>query len=153
MRLPVILLLLASGAAHAQQSPPPSLFFSADEVATIERLLKVREVVTKAVSAVPAEEPRPPAPDVYLGALFYAGPNEWAVWVNGAKRTTRQRIDDIEVVRVTPEGADLVWRGDPKGGPRRIQLRPYQTWIGATGEVLEGVIAAPAAAPPPKGAK
>jgi hypothetical protein len=147
IRVLLALALLVSIAAAARaQTAPPSLFFSEDEVATIQRLFKARETEAKARAAIATrapEEPRPVAPDIYLGALLYSGPNDWAIWINGVKRTTRQRANDIAVVSVTPDGAELVWLGDPRGGPKRLQLRPYQTWVGATGEVLEGVLAAP----------
>lgn len=145
-RLLLALLVSCMAIAARAQTAPPSLFFSEDEVATIQRLFKARETEAKARAVVTTkapEEPRPVPPDIYLGALLYSGPNDWAVWVNGVKRTTRQRANDIAVVSVSPDGAELVWLGDPRGGPKRLQLRPYQTWVGATGEVLEGVLSAP----------
>lgn len=129
-----------AGAAGAQETPPkPSLFFSPAEVEAINGLLTARQASLSATGEVPVPPPVPP--DIHMGALIYLHPNDWVIWLNGVRRTPQNRGGEFEIAVVTPERAELVWRGDSKAGPLRIRLRPYQTFVGTTGEILEGTLA------------
>ncbi len=142
MKLPVFILAAcwASAAAAQQAAPRPSLFFNPAETAAIEGLLVAHEARVSAAQSDRGPVERPVPPDVHMGALIYMGPNDWVVWLNGARRTAQNRGGELEIAAVTPERAEIVWRGDTRGGPLRIRLRPYQTFVGTTGEILEGIL-------------
>ena len=134
-------LLLATPAAGAA-----SLFFSPAELEIGERIMDRRpppqESAATPVSTAPAPEEAPPRPpDIYMGALIYLGPSQWSVWINGTRWTAAQpRSGDLRIAQVGPDRAEIIWTGDRKLGPLRVRLRPYQTFIGETGEIVEGTL-------------
>lgn len=142
LRHGLFLLLLAT--APAAQAA--SLFFSPTEMEIGERIMDRRppppENAALPVSAPSAPEEAPPRPpDIYMGALIYLGPNQWSVWINGDRWTSAQpRSGDLRIAQVGPDLAEIIWTGDRRQGPLRVRLRPYQTFIGDTGEIVEGSI-------------
>jgi len=139
-RLAIFLLLAGAPALAQAPTPAPSLFFTPAEVAIGERILAGRE--PKPVSASGEYQGPPPVPpDIHLGALIFVAPGDWVLWVNGQRRTPSDRRGELEISAVSRERAEIVWRGDVKGGPLRVRLRPYQTFVGSTGEILEGALA------------
>lgn len=140
-RLALLALLLAAAPALAQTAAP-SLFFTPDEVAIGERIMAGREPRPPAADGEPEYLGPPPVPpDIHLGALIFIAPGDWVLWVNGQRRTPRDSRGELEIAAVSRDRAEIVWRGDAKAGPLRVRLRPYQTFIGSTGEILEGALA------------
>jgi len=134
-------ILACCGGAMAQQAQPrASLLFHPQEVEAIDRLLAGRAASLAAAETSGRTGPPPVPPDIHMGALIYLRPNDWVIWINGVRRTPRDRLGELEIAAVTAERAEIVWRGDAAAGPLRIRLRPHQTFIGTTGEIFEGTI-------------
>jgi len=128
-------------ALRALAEPPRSLFFRADEVEYGNAILEgekadrqARDVMAGLQSpAAPAPEPEPP--DAHLGALVYLGPDRWVLWLNGERRTPRDRGGAMRIVAVGPDRVRIGWTG---AGAYQVDLKPYQTYLGAGRTVVEG---------------
>jgi hypothetical protein len=113
-----------AGAAHAAETRT-SLFFTADEAQKIETLAAQQSSSTAA------------AGDVQLGAVFYYGPDDWVLWLQGRKWTPESHSDDVRVLDVTPDAVRLSINS-ASGAPQDVRLKPHQTYRLATGDVVEG---------------
>jgi hypothetical protein len=79
-----------------------------------------------------------PAGLIHLSAIVYRAPGDWRVWLNGESFTPRARPGPIEIQEVSAERVVLAWRPHPGAHPVRVELRPNQTFVVASGAVLEG---------------
>lgn len=120
--LPLLLVGLTSFEARAASLPETSLFFSADEVQTIE------QPILKSLAASSAGQ------DVQLGAVFYYAPNDWVLWLQNQRWTPQTRQEGLRILEVAPDRVRLVLVDDNK----EITLRPHQTYLVASGRIVEG---------------
>ena len=90
--------------------------------------------------AAAAIEPRPAPPigTIHLGAILYHAPADWRVWLNGQSFTPTARPGPIEILKVTADRVVLAWRRSPGSAPTRVELQPNQTYLTASGQVVEG---------------
>jgi hypothetical protein len=132
----IILALFFAVPALATDEYVASVFFTPDEMAKI------------ATPQVPKAPDLVPLTDIHLGAVFYYGPNDWTVWINGEKWTPQIRRPELSIIDLRPlqnsprqeKGLELLVqlpRPSPTGA-QVIALKPYQTWQAATGKIVEG---------------
>jgi hypothetical protein len=115
--------------AMATETMPVSLFFTPEEVQAIEIL---KNPHTEAPSAVADSG------DVHLGAVFYYGPGDWALWLAGRFWTPLTEQADLHVIEVTPGEVRFSLAEAADKPSREVTLKPYQTYRPSTGEVFEG---------------
>lgn len=116
--------LLVSPVAYAET--PPSLFFTAEEVQTIEAL--------KAAQPISVDE----SGDVHLGAVFYYAPDDWVLWLQGKRWTPDTQDESLRVIDVQPDEVCLAVAFLPGASSQEIRLKPHQTYRLSSGEVVEG---------------
>jgi len=112
--------------AQAAEAPNTSLFFTPDNVQKVEALL-LQKPIEKNANA-----------DVHLGAVFYYGPAEWVVWLQGERWTPDTRHDDIRIIDVAPELVHVQITSASGGPLRDVSLKPHQTYQLSTGRIVEG---------------
>ena len=138
-----MLLTASVGLATAEQPPAPrktagdSLLFSAEALALIESARRGERAVPKAAATGTAWRPTLPAV-LHLSAIVWHAPDDWRIWLNGESFTPADAPGPVEVVRVTPDAVRLAWHADPAGPPHRFELRPNQSYLIASGRVVEG---------------
>jgi hypothetical protein len=86
---------------------------------------------------VPAPAATPPA-IIHLSAIVYHAPDDWRVWLNGQSYTPATRPRAVEIIEVTPDAVRLTWRGGAQQRPRQVKLQPNQSYLVASGEIIEG---------------
>ncbi len=129
----------APGVSVERKQAQDSLLFSR----RIQDLLEAaRRARGAAVSAAPAD-PASPLPvagpgALHLSAILYEGPSDWQIWLNGRSFAQSGVAGAVEVLRVQRDSVRLKWRGAGARRPAEITLRPNQTYIVATGEIVEG---------------
>ena len=121
-----ILLCLPAHAAERPAIPESTLFFSDDKAQEIEML--AREIVA----------PQARSAGIHLGAILYFAPNNWTLWLQGEKRLPGSENAGIRIVSVEPNLAHIQWKNAQNAAPQDIKLRPHQTFVMATGEIIEG---------------
>lgn len=139
-------LVLPAGPAPRAETPAPagdatpltSLLFTATEVALIEEALR----------AAAAEAPAAGPGALYLSGILYLGPRAWTVWLNGERVTPDRWPEHVEGLTVERDSIEVKLGFTDGRSPVSIRLRPNQTYIVATGEVVEGALSAPVVAPP-----
>ncbi len=163
--LGVALLLPVAPAAAPESSDipsaPPSLLLSdADLQAIMEALyggdeeeeVEEAEIVViepepvAAGPAIPETVPppirtkvRPVGPaTLYLSAIVYIGPETWTIWLNSVRVTPDMRIGGIDILSVGRDAVRLEMRVFTNRPPVSVRLRPNQTFVAATREVIEG---------------
>ncbi|MGE3623063.1 MAG: hypothetical protein AB7H77_04205 [Bdellovibrionales bacterium] len=119
----VALLALSFPAAAADGPYMASVFFSAEEIETIN---------LPTATAPPALAAR----DIHLDAVFYYGPKNWAVWIDDVRWTPETTRGDLKIIAVEPNAIRLGW--DPADPARIVTLRPHQTFQSSTGRIVEG---------------
>jgi hypothetical protein len=129
----------APGAAVERKQAGDSLLFSRQ---VLDLLEAARQARGAAVSATPADtSSQPPIPEpaaVHLSAVLYRGPSDWQIWLNGRSFAQSGVAGSLEILRVRPDSVRLKWRGAGTRQPAEITLRPNQTYIVGTGEIVEG---------------
>jgi hypothetical protein len=121
--------------ARAHKTAADSFLFSS---AALRLLEAARAGQAPAAVAVIGPSPAPPAGSIHLGAIVYQAPDDWRVWLNGQSFTPAARPGPIAILKVTADRVVLIWRPGPGATPSRIELRPNQTYVVASGEVVEG---------------
>ena len=115
------------------------------------------------------EETQSAAPTFYLGSILYFTPDNWVIWLNGKRLTTEDPTENIEIISVSENTAELSWYtdqleviapnwktkaeevnqrnapGNPlsinkNSGEVRIRLEPNQTFIATEMDIFEGDI-------------
>ena len=102
-----------------------SLFFSPAEMATIDGL-------ARRAPAVAGDK------NIRLGAVFYYGPHEWSLWLQGKMWTPQTDQPDLHVIEVQPNAVRFSLTL-PDSAAREFTLKPYQTYRPVTDDVTEGV--------------
>jgi hypothetical protein len=96
----------------------PSLFFTNDEMQTIEA----------AVQKSAQQHPSDNGEDVTLGAVLYYGPENWSVWLQGERWTPTTNKPNLHIVDVAADHVRLSVTPLSGGTPQEITLRPHQTY-------------------------
>ena len=145
---PPLAILLAAGAVLAQEPgsadrPLTSLLFAPEEVRDIQQARRAAAEAADAESPQPdAEGPavaRMPGPRaVHLSGILYSGPQTWRIWLNGELVTPGQRPDYVEQLQVERDGVRIRLEASAERPAALVRLRPNQSYIVATGEVIEG---------------
>jgi hypothetical protein len=122
-----------------RKQPGDSLLFSRHVQDLLEAARRARGTVASTAPADPAS-PLPVAGPgaLHLSAILYEGPSDWQIWLNGRSFAQSGVAGSIEVLRVQRDSVRLRWRGAGTRQPAEITLRPNQTYIVATGEIVEG---------------
>jgi len=112
--------------AQAQETglPQTSLFFTPQEA---------HEAETLAQRLAPAGRG-----DIHCGAIFYYGPKDWTVWLQGKKWTPETSRDDLQILEVTASDVRLLWHGEDGASPVAFSLKPNQSFQIATRKVIAG---------------
>ncbi|MCH7930823.1 MAG: hypothetical protein IH906_01235 [Proteobacteria bacterium] len=161
-----LLLAVAPAAASESSGIPPAplslLLSDADLQVIMEALYggdaeeEVEVIEPKPVAAEPAipetapppirKKVRPVGPaTLYLSAIVYIGPETWTIWLNGVRVTPDMRIGGIDIVSVGRDAVRLKMRVLTNRPPVSVRLRPNQTFVAATREVIEGAPRSPIA--------
>jgi hypothetical protein len=131
---------VSADAAEPRKAPGDSLLFSNGAQRLIEAA-RLGHGGTAAVAAggrvVPAPAATPPA-IIHLSAIVYHAPDDWRVWLNGRRYTPAAPPGAIEILEVTAEAVRLTWRGGPQQSARQVELQPNQSYLIASGEIIEG---------------
>ena len=140
--LAALLLLTAAAAAplagaeddKARKSAADSFLFSSEALGRIEA---ARAGKAPAAAALARSSPAA-AGLIHLSAIVYHAPDDWRVWLNGESFTPGARAGPIEILKVSADRVVLAWRPRPGAHQARIELRPNQTYVVASGRVVEG---------------
>ena len=121
--------------ARPRKAPDNSFLFSSQALGLIEaaRAGEQLAALPRARSA-----PTAAADSLHLAAIVYHGPDDWRIWLNGQSFTPQARPRAIEILQVTAEAVVLAWRTGPGAGPTRIRLQPNQSYLVASGRIVEG---------------
>ena len=103
----------------------PSLFFTPEEAATADSLSH----------RAPAESDDR---NIRLGAVFYYGPHDWSLWLQGKLWTPQTDQPDLHVIEVQPDAVRFSLTASGMAA-REFTLKPYQTYRPVTDDVREGV--------------
>lgn len=141
-------LVLTVGTALAQapgsaDSPLTSLLFTAEEVQEIQQARRAADKTGDEAPAQPAPEGpatvRSLGPSaVHLSGILYSGPQTWRIWLNGELVTPGQRPAYVRQLRVERGAVHMRLEGLAERPAASVRLRPNQSYIVATGEVIEG---------------
>ncbi|MDA0221443.1 MAG: hypothetical protein O3B22_18020, partial [Proteobacteria bacterium] len=80
-----------------------------------------------------------PLGDLQLGAILYFSQASWTFWLNGEAVTPRSVPPGVQVLRVAPARVELAWtpHTNRPDQVRRLTLAPGQTYLVASGQVVE----------------
>jgi hypothetical protein len=138
--LTAILLVAAAGPALAGEPQAPrktagdSLLFSSATLALIEG---ARHGDRQAPDAAAPGAPFAPAA-IHLSAIVYHAPDDWRIWLNGQSFTPAAVPGALEILAVSAGTVRLAWHGGPGPQPRRFELEPNQSYLVASGRIVEG---------------
>lgn len=128
--------------AIAQDAPPPSanrsLMFTPEEVAHITGA--IADVNRPRVETRVDDETgpaKPVLPNIYVSAVADYGAGQWTVWANGMRISPGRKAPGFQVVGVKDDRVEILVEAD---SPMRILLRPHQTWLAASNNVVEGIV-------------
>ena len=118
----------------------------AEDIEDIEEVVVIEPKPVAAEPAIPETAPppirrkvRPVGPaTLYLSAIVYIGPETWTIWLNGVRVMPDMRIGGIDIVSVGRDAVRLKMRVLTNRPPVSVRLRPNQTFVTATREVIEG---------------
>ena len=147
-----------SEALNGDSEELTSLLFSGVEATLIERALRARvtQVGIRGRAAgdqldedlffgldEKAEEQPAAAPEarpvvLHFSAIMYISPRIWTVWLNGQRFSPDRWPEHVEALGVERDSIELTLRVTEGAAPVTVRLRPNQTYIVATGEVVEG---------------
>ena len=147
-RLAVALLAVAAlmdgAVAQDAKAPPPprTAMFTSAEVAQILSAISDASkphsnLATSAVSGDTIEPIKPIIPNIYLSAVADYGAGHWTVWANGQRIMPGRQTPGFQIVAVRDDRVDILVEGDT---PAHITLRPHQTWLSVSKDVVEGII-------------
>ena len=127
-------LLLLCAAAQGQDAPK-SLLFNPSETAAVARALADFERMNVTGQTV-EETPASHVPNVYVSAIVDFGEGRWTVWANGYRISPNHQTPLFTIVSVSGDAAEIELSGEKH---ERIQLRPYQTWLSRSNNIVEGI--------------
>ena len=139
-----------AAAAEPRKAAGDSLLFShrAERLIEEDRLGHGRTPAVAATSRrMRAPAAAPPAV-IHLSAIVYHAPDDWRVWLNGQSYTPAAQPRAIEILEVTADAVRLTWRGGPEQRPPQVELQPNQSYLIASGEIVEGKRRSPLPASP-----
>ena len=142
-KLPALVLSLMALAmpAAAQEAPAParrSLMFTAQDMAKIVGAINDGNKPRSAILApVPGQPAKPVLPNIYVSAVADYGSGGWTVWANGLRIAPGRKAPGFRIVAVRDDRVEIMVDGDP---PERVVLRPHQTWLSASDDIVEGII-------------
>jgi len=127
-----------TGPARAEAPPPPvpeTLMLTLEDMIAVERAIAAGPLARRARGDRDADY-RLRGP-LYLSAIVYGGPEDWAVWINGTRYTPQHTPEDYALIEVTRRGIRLrvPWGKDQT---RTVRLAPHQTFVPSIGSVIEG---------------
>jgi hypothetical protein len=64
--------------------------------------------------------------------------SDWQIWLNGRSFAQNGAAGPIEILRVRADSVRLQWHGATTAQSTDITLRPNQTYIVSTDEIVEG---------------
>jgi hypothetical protein len=112
---------------------PDTLMFDIDEYNEIQgRLASAGESDSQRNGASSIEKA-----SLYLSTILYYGPDEWTIWVNGVPVGPDQDFQSFSVTSVGPNFVELLVPLSAQG-MQPVRLSPNQTFIAASGTVVEG---------------
>ncbi|WP_372827697.1 hypothetical protein [Polaromonas sp.] len=92
--------------------------------------------------------PRPVSADLHLSAIIYLGPDNWVIWINGRPLRSGEQHGSLRVLKVTPAQVLLTAdQGDRAGLTPIIALRPQQSYLAATGQIVDKFVGGPTTKP------
>jgi hypothetical protein len=125
-------------AAVERKQEQDSLLFSRQVQDLIEAARQARGTTTSAAPGDAEAAPLMAGPaTVHLSAILYEGPGDWQIWLNGRSFEQSGVAGATEILGVRQGSVQLRWRG-AQARPVDIILRPNQTYIVGTGEIVEG---------------
>lgn len=131
-----LVLPLFLGFASAAQEQPKSLLFNAGEAEAVRRAWADFERMN--LTGKPVEEgPAPQGSNIYVSGIVDFGEGHWTVWANGYRISPTRQAPLFTVLAVKDDFAEIQVPGDK---PERILLRPYQTWLVRSHNVVEGIV-------------
>lgn len=121
-----------------------SVMLSPEERRAIQAVMSGEKSLEAVLPSKPASfsektdsQPAPLTP-VYLGGIYYVGPNQWTIWLNNRRIESSVVDSEFSVVEIATRGVRVNWT--PKDRPETFNfiLRPRQTFDPAANRVLEG---------------
>ena len=147
---------LTADAAEPRKAAGDSLLFShrAERLIEEARLGHGRTPAVAATSRGMRAPAAAPLAVIHLSAIVYHAPDDWRVWLNGQSYTPAAQPRAIEILEVTADAVRLTWRGGSEQRPRQVELQPNQSYLIASGEIIEGKLrrrlpASPSSPPAP----
>lgn len=134
-RLLLLFPLLAAAGARAEEARK-SLLFSPAEAAAIAKARADFERLNQVGPAV-EEEAAPQTPNIYVSAIANYGGGRWTVWANGYRIVAGRQPASFTVLAVQDDYA-VIKVSDEK--QEKIVLRPSQTWLSRSHQVVEGIV-------------
>ena len=128
----------AAARAEPHKAQDDSFLFSSQALGLIEAARAGEQLAALPLARPAPAAPAAPADSLHLAAILYRGPDDWRIWLNGQSFTPQARPRAIEILKVTAEAVVLAWRPGPGASPTRIELRPNQSYLVASGRIVEG---------------
>ena len=119
----------------AASSVPETIMFSIDELTEVRSRAAT---VTQTKEAAKRDDSQAiENAKLYLSTILYYGPNDWTIWVNGKPITAGQEFQAFQITDIKPSYVELTVPLSAQG-MRPVRLSPNQTYIVASGTVVEG---------------
>lgn len=84
-----------------------------------------------------AVNPAPLTDAISLGAVMYAGINDWAVWLQNERWTPQTNRPNLHIIAVSPDEVKLSITATAGSAAKEITLRPHQTYDPVSGTIGE----------------
>lgn len=127
----------AASQQNEQASPkvrrnvPDTLMFSIDE------LNEIKDRIAGGETTKDGQLQDNETATLYLSSIMYSGPKDWTVWINGAPIGPDQDFQAFQVTDINPRFVELLVPLSVQG-MRPVRLEPNQTFITASGIIVEG---------------
>lgn len=126
------------GVAVGRKQTQDSLLFSREVQDLIEAARRNAGVAAGTAPADAMSRANHAQGAIHLSAILYQGPGDWQIWLNGRSFAQNGVAGPIEILRVRADSVRLQWHGATTEQSADITLRPNQTYIVSTGEIVEG---------------
>jgi hypothetical protein len=138
LSLSLLAFAMPTAAQEAPAQAKRSLMFTAQEMAKIVGAINdVNKPHSAQAPIVPGQPAKPALPNIYVSAVADYGSGRWTVWANGQRIAPGRKAPGFRVVAVRDDRVEILVDGDP---PERVVLRPHQTWLSASDDIVEGII-------------
>ena len=114
-----------------RRAVPDTLMFTIDELNDIKDRMVGGQITAE------SKQQAANIDSIYLGSIMYYGPKDWTIWVNGSPIGPNLDFQAFQVTQISSRHVELLVPLSVQG-MRPVRLEPNQTFISASGIVVEG---------------